>query len=72
MSKFLKFIELSFRTLVMQYYYRYLHEKQIGKMNKYIHRDIDKFKKYGKKSLAYVEKRADNHEKIHELQKCFL
>ena len=72
MSKFSKFIELCYRTLVVQYYYRYLHYRQISRMNKYIHRNLDKFKKHGKKSLVYVQKRADNHEKIAELQKCFL
>ena len=72
MSKFLKFIELSYRTLVVQYYYRYLHEKQCRKMKKYIHGDIEKYKKYGRRSLVYGKKRADNHKKIYELQTCFL
>lgn len=72
MSKFLKFIELCYRTLVVQYYYRYKNDWLISRANKYMHTNLTKFKKYARKALECNSDRTDNHAKIHELQKCFL
>lgn len=72
MSKFSKFIELSFRTLVVQYYYRFKNDWLISRANKYMYTNLTKFKIYSRKALKCISDRANNHEKIAELQKYFL